>query len=126
MTREELFTQAVGMKLLLDNAAAIVQNPTESFTWEQVEDARKELATIGSVLHNYTQNLDTYVTDNTPIWAEQWDLANELFAPYNDPLNKYHTKDIDIAKLTTEFKEKGLCFKLAKSMATSIKYPQLG
>lgn len=125
-TREQLFTQAMGMKFLLDNAAAMVQNPVEQWSWKNVEDARQELTTIGNKLKQYTQQIDDYLTENTPTWASQWDLANELFAPYNDPDNKYNTSDIEIPVLAKEFEEKGLCKELAEVLATSIKYPQLG
>lgn len=126
MNRKELFTQAIGMKLLVDTAAAVIQNPTEQMTWKEVEDTKVELQKIGKKLAWYIEAVEANLLDNTPIWAEQWDKAQELVAPWNDPDDKYNPDDIVIADLAATFVKEGLCQELADVVATSIKYPQLG
>lgn len=124
--REELLVQATAMKLLVDAVAAMILKPTEETPWDEVEKCRRELCAIGAKLHAYTQAVDNHLCENTPLWAEQWDKASEVFTPWNDPDNKYNPDDIDIPALAKEFEEKGLCKELAEATATTIKYPQLG
>lgn len=121
--RKELFEAAIGINFIVSTIAATIQNPVEECTWEEVENRRRSLAEASKRIGAYISSVEGYLLDNTPLWAQQWDLAQELFAPYNEP---YNPEDIVIEELAAKFVEGGLDLKLAEQVATQIKYPELG
>ncbi len=101
-------------------AGGFLDNPVEGKTWKEVEDIRRELKVIRERVNEYLTEVDTYFMNNCPEWQKQWDLAQEVFLPYNEP---YDPDEIDIETLSKEFQEKGLVKELADQVATTVKYP---
>lgn len=107
---------------LVQAAGGLLDNPVENKTWAEVEAARREIAIIRAKVNEYLTEVDQYFMNTCEDWQKQWDLAHELFAPYNEP---YNPDEIDIETLSKELQEKGLVKELAEQVATSIKYPVL-
>lgn len=105
---------------LIQAAGGFLDQPVENKTWAEVENTRRELQVIRERVNDYLTEIDQYFMANCKNWQEQWDLANELFMPYNEP---YDPDKIDIEALSAEFQEKGLVKELADQVATTIKIP---
>lgn len=118
--RKNLYEKRSLTGALVNAAGCFLGQPPEQKTWKELEDFRKELGIIRDRVNTYFADVENYLMNNCPDWQEQWDLAQEVFLPYNDP---YNPDDIDIEKLSTVFQEKGLNKELAHQVATSIKYP---
>lgn len=105
---------------LVQAAGGFLDNPVENKTWKEVEDTRRELAVIRNKVNEYLTEVDQYFMQNCEDWQKQWDLAHQLFEPFNEP---YNPDEIDIETLSAEFQEKGLVKELADQVATTVKYP---
>lgn len=105
---------------LVQAAGTFLDKPTEEKTWSEIESMRRELAVIRTRTNEYLSEVENFLMENCPDWQSQWDLAHELYSPYNEP---YSPEEIDIESLSSEFQEKGLNKELADQLATSIKYP---
>ncbi|QCQ57638.1 hypothetical protein JAVIER_41 [Vibrio phage Javier] len=105
---------------LVQAAGGFLDNPVENKTWKEVEEVRREIAIIRERVNDYLTEVDQYFMNNCEHWQKQWDLAQEVFLPYNEP---YNPDEIDIETLSKEFQEKGLVKELADQVATTVKYP---
>ncbi|QJQ85080.1 hypothetical protein KNV09_gp046 [Vibrio phage Athena] len=105
---------------LVQAAGGFLDNPVENKTWKEVEEVRREIAIIRERVNDYLTEVDQYFMNNCEHWQKQWDLAQEVFLPYNEP---YNPDEIDIETLSKEFQEKGLVKELANQVATTVKYP---
>ncbi|QDF14693.1 hypothetical protein PONTUS_44 [Vibrio phage Pontus] len=105
---------------LVQAAGGFLDNPVENKTWKEVEEVRREIAIIRERVNDYLTEIDQYFMNNCEQWQKQWDLAQEVFLPYNEP---YNPDEIDIETLSKEFQEKGLVKELADQVATTVKYP---
>ncbi|AUG85248.1 hypothetical protein FDJ20_gp046 [Vibrio phage Thalassa] len=105
---------------LVQAAGGFLDNPVENKTWKEVEDTRREITIIRERVNDYLTEIDQYFMNNCEDWQKQWDLAQEVFLPYNEP---YDPDSIDIETLSKEFQEKGLVKELADQVATTVKYP---
>ncbi|QDF14454.1 hypothetical protein BRIZO_35 [Vibrio phage Brizo] len=105
---------------LVQAAGGFLDNPVENKTWKEVEEVRREIAIIRERVNDYLTEIDQYFMNNCEHWQKQWDLAQEVFLPYNEP---YNPDEIDIETLSKEFQEKGLVKELADQVATTVKYP---
>lgn len=101
-------------------AGTLLEKPANEYDWQQLEAARKELSVIRERVNAYVDEIDNFLTDNCEDWQKQWDLANELYAPYNEP---YDIDAIVVKTLAQEFEEKGLVKELAEMVAYSVKNP---
>lgn len=120
--RKIIFDKRTLTGALVQAAGGFLDQPVEGKAWKEVEDIRREIAVISEKVNDYLSEVDQYFMDNCKDWQEQWDLANELYAPYNEP---YDPDAIDVEALTAELKEKGLNEVLATQVAVMVKNPIL-
>lgn len=121
MEHIDVESKIVGGFILAANEIAKVDPTTRS--WSDVEKARKELEHIKTRTANFLNAIDEMIMEGSEDWKSQWDLANELYAPFNDP---YDPSTIDVEVLKAEFVSKGLNEDLAILIASSVKHPVLG
>ena len=102
-------------------AGALVQNPIDELNWTEVEEYRKSLEGIRNEVTEYFNAIDNALTE-APTWTSQWELAEELYKPFQED---YDPTELDHEALAAEFIEKGLEKSFAEQLALSIAEPKM-